>query len=176
MIKIENILVPTDSSEAADAALEYGRALARTFDARLHVLHVVDDALMVPGVEGYAVDVARKLADVTGDAEKRLLTCLIEDDWHDPRTITEVRTGGPAVEIARYAKQADIDLIVMGSHGRGFINALLVGRVAEKVVRLAPCPVLTVRTPVREFIVPDLLTRPQTSAAHNREASHDQTR
>jgi len=95
------------------------------------------------------------LAGMVDDAEKHILTCLTDDDWREPKTITEVRTGGPAREIVAYAKDAGIDLIVMGSHGRGFIKGLLMGKVAETVVRIAPCPVLTIRTPEREFVRPD---------------------
>ncbi len=62
--------------------------------------------------------------------------------------------GGPYVEIVRYAKERDIDLIVMGTHGRGFVAHMLMGSVAEKVVRRAPCPVLTVRHPEHDFVVP----------------------
>ena len=157
MIKIDNVLVPTDFSEASDSALVYGRTLARTFNGRLHVLHVVDDAVLFAGIDGYSLDVAAVLGGMVDDAEKRVLTCLSEDDWREPKTMTEVRTGGPAVEIAKYAKEAGIDLIVMGSHGRGFISALLMGRVAEKIVRVAPCPVLTVRSPERDFVLPDVV-------------------
>lgn len=155
MIKIQNILVPTDFSEASDSALVYGRTLARTFNARLHLLHVVDEASFIAGADGYALNGASVLADMTDEAEKRLLTCLTDEDWRDPKTITDVWTGAPAHGIADYARDEAIDLIVMGSHGRGFISALLTGRVAEKVVRIAPCPVLTVRKPEREFVVPD---------------------
>ena len=61
----------------------------------------------------------------------------------------------PAAAIATYAKSADIDLIVLGTHGRSAVEQLLVGSVAERVVRTAPCPVLTVRHPEREFVLPD---------------------
>jgi len=155
MIKIEQILVPTDFSEPSESALTYGRALARRFNARLHVLHVVDNSIMYSGIDGYTFDVASVLAGMVDDAEKHILTCLTDDDWREPKTITEVLKGGPAREIAAYAKEAGIDLIVMGSHGRGFIKGLLMGKVAETVVRIAPCPVLTVRTPEREFVRPD---------------------
>jgi nucleotide-binding universal stress UspA family protein len=155
MIKIQNILVPTDFSDASEPALVYGRTLARTFNARLHVVHVVDNVLMFAGLDGYSADIATVLTDMAADAEKRILTCLTADDWREPKTVTDVLTGTPADEIAAYAKKANIDLIVMGSHGRGFISALLMGRVAEKVVRIAPCPVLTVRTPERDFVIPD---------------------
>ena len=63
--------------------------------------------------------------------------------------------GGPYVEIVRYAQERTIDLIVMGTHGRGFVAHMLMGSVAEKVVRKAPCPVLTVRHPEHEFVIPD---------------------
>jgi nucleotide-binding universal stress UspA family protein len=155
MIKIQNILVPTDFSDASGSALVYGRTLARTFNARLHVLHVVDDSSFLAGVDGYALNGASVLADMIDEAEKQLLTCLTEEDWRDPKTVTDVWTGAPAHAIADYAREEAIDLIVMGSHGRGFISGLLTGRVAEKVVRIAPCPVLTVRKPEREFVVPD---------------------
>ncbi|MCM3881979.1 MAG: universal stress protein [Vicinamibacterales bacterium] len=155
MIKLNNILVATDFSDASESALVYGRTLARTFNARLHVVHVVDNALMFAALDGYTADIATVLSEMADDAEKRILTSLTEDDWREPKTVTDILTGTPADEIARYAKKANIDLIVMGCHGHGFISALLMGRVAEKVVRIAPCPVLTVRTPERDFVKPD---------------------
>jgi nucleotide-binding universal stress UspA family protein len=66
------------------------------------------------------------------------------------------RSGSPAAEIVKYAAEADIDLIVMGTHGRGFVAHVVMGSVAEKVVRSAPCPVLTVRHPQREFVIPEM--------------------
>jgi len=66
-----------------------------------------------------------------------------------------VRPGAPAAEVVRYAQEAEIDLIVMGTHGRGFVGHVVMGSVAEKVVRTAPCPVLTVRNPNHGFLVPD---------------------
>lgn len=151
MIKIDNILVPTDFSEASDSALAYARAFARTFNARLHVLHVVDDAVMFAGIDGYSLDVSSVLAGMIDDGEKQILTRLSEADWREPKTITDVRAGGPAIEIVKYANETGVDLIIMGSHGRGFMSGLLMGRVAEKIVRTAPCPVLTVRSPERDF-------------------------
>lgn len=156
MIKIANILVPADFSKPSDSALVYGRALARRFGARLHVLHVVDNSVMMAGIDGYVVnDFTIVLTSMAADAEKRILTYLTEEDWREPKTVTEVRTGSPAQEIVEYAKRIPIDLIVIGTHGRGFVAGLLMGRVAERVVRTAPCPVLTVRTPEREFVLPE---------------------
>jgi nucleotide-binding universal stress UspA family protein len=66
-------------------------------------------------------------------------------------------SGTPALAIVTYAKDANLDLIVMGTHGRGGMAHVLMGSVAEKVVRTAPCPVLTVRHPEHEFVLPDAL-------------------
>jgi len=92
MILLKRVLVATDFSPGADAALTYGRALAHRFDATLHVMHIVEN-----------------------------------------------------------------DFFVLGTHGRGAVAHLLIGSVAERVVRTAPCPVLTVRRPEHEFILPDAL-------------------
>jgi len=70
-----------------------------------------------------------------------------------------VRPGTPATEIVHYAEEEDIDLIVMGTHGRGFMSHMVMGSVAEKVVRTAPCPVLTVRNANHGFVIPDALPR-----------------
>jgi nucleotide-binding universal stress UspA family protein len=77
-----------------------------------------------------------------------------------------VTAGSPAAAIVEYATGHDIDLLVLGTHGRGALSHLLMGSVAERVVRMAPCPVLTVRDPEREFVVPD--TAAVASAAPNR--------
>ena len=85
-------------------------------------------------------------------------TLLSEEDREKLRATPILRTSNaPAAAIADYAKEERIDLIVMGTHGRGAIAHLLLGSVAERVVRSAPCPVLTVRSPEREFVVPDAL-------------------
>ena len=155
MIQLQTVLVPVDFSDASDSALTYGRTLARTFNARLHLLHVIDDALMFAGADGFSMEITSVINALTDAAEKNIVARLASDDWREPKTLTEVRAGIPAKEIVNYAKEAGIDLIVMGTHGRGFLSRLLMGRVAEKVVRTAPCPVLTVRTPEREFVLRD---------------------
>jgi nucleotide-binding universal stress UspA family protein len=148
MITLKNILIATDFGEAADAALSYGRALARTFGATLHVLHVVENFFFRPIVaDPYLVNVT---------AAKQLNERLTDDDRATLRARAVIETSdAPAAAIAAYAKSADIDLIVMGTHGRSAVEQLLVGSVAERVVRTAPCPVLTVRQPEREFVLAD---------------------
>jgi universal stress protein A len=158
MIALKNILVATDFSESAAVALAYGRDLARTFDARLHVVHVVEDVLM-----RYSPEVSFAVPELQRNLEKaavRDLAALISDD--DRRTLQVLTSVETATNIpfalTDYAKNHRIDLIVTGTHGRGAVKHLLMGSVAERVVRTAPCPVLTVKEQEREFIVPDALT------------------
>ena len=159
MIALKNILVATDFSEASDAALTYGRTLARTFGVTLHVLHVTENVyLQAFGLETYTPSVSDIQHEVDEAARKRLDELVLDSDNSGPATRKVLRTASsPARTITDYAGEERIDLIVMGTHGRGGVAHLLMGSVAERVVRTAPCPVLTVRHPEHEFIVPDTL-------------------
>jgi len=158
MIKINNILVATDFGAASDSALNYGRQLARNFGARLHVLHVVENALLWAGVDSGGIDVRMLQAEIQEAAREKLRSLLTDEDRQELRALNATRTeSNPAYAIVTYAKSENIDLIVMGTHGRGLMAHLLMGSVAEKVVRIAPCPVLTVRSPEHEFVLPDAL-------------------
>jgi nucleotide-binding universal stress UspA family protein len=164
MIKLENVLVATDFGPASDSAVIYGREFARTFGARLHVLHVVENATIYAGPEAVGVDFAKVQADLEEGAQKAMSRLVTAEDRKQLRALTVLRSGSsPTVEIVEYAKQAGIDLIIVGTHGRGAMGHLLMGSVAEKVVRLAPCPVLTVRHPEHEFVQPDALQAVQTA-------------
>src|SRR5688572_21435291 len=144
MIALKKILVPTDFGEAADAALTYARALARNFGASIDVLHVAEDASarMFAG-EVYVAMPQTLQRDIEEMARKQLEKRLIDNDPNPLPTQPVVMTSNaPALTIVNYAKEMNIDLIVMGTHGRGAISHLLMGSVAERVVRLASCPVL----------------------------------
>jgi len=159
MIRIQNVLVATDFGEPAEAALNYGRELTRSFGATLHVLHVVDSIYaQYGGGEAYSVSLPELQDEIEGTARKQLEGLLNDEDRRDlhakPVLITAL---GKAAAIVDYAGQHTIDLIVMGTHGHGAINHLLMGSVAERVVRTASCPVLTVHHPQREFVLPDAL-------------------
>ncbi len=158
MIKIANVLVATDFSEPSEAALTYGREFARTFDATLHVLHAVENPMMMVGPESAAIDLVKLQSDLEARAQEQMRRLVTQEDRSQLGARTIMRTGhSPAFEIVSYAKEAAIDVIVMGTHGRGRLANLLMGSVAEKVVRIAPCPVLTVRHPEHEFIIADAL-------------------
>ncbi len=159
MITLKNILVATDFSEPSDTALDYGRALARNFKATLHVLHVVDRvSAAVYGAESYAISMPELQEEIENRARRQLDELLVDNDEHPlPTRRTLLTASAPAVAIVEYAGREHIDLIVTGTHGRGAVAHLLMGSVAERVVRSAPCPVLTVRHPEHEFVVPDTL-------------------
>jgi nucleotide-binding universal stress UspA family protein len=158
MLAIHDILVPTDFSEAADAALIYGRELASRFGATLHLVHVVGNLHLTPFADVYGDTVARLQADIEEGAAKQLHERLLDSDGSGPPTRRAVLPStSPVAAIVDYAKERGIELIVMGTHGRGAMTQLLMGSVAERVVRSAPCPVLTVRKPEREFVRPDTL-------------------
>ena len=159
MIVLKRILVATDFGEAAGAALQYGRELARMSGARLDVVHVADNVMARGfGADGFTVDFSAMQRDLEA-AERRQLEALV--DLEDGSIVKAkpvlLISSSPAVAIAHYAKESEADLIVMGTHGRNGVTHLLMGSVAERVVRIAPCPVLTVRHPEREFVVPDAL-------------------
>lgn len=141
------ILVPTDFSAASDAALDYARTLAEKFGASLHLLHVVDNAYLTGDIasEMYAPALTTLHDAILKDVEGRLSTRLPDSDRRRFRGTTHALIGTGARTIIEYAAANRIDLIVMGTHGRSGLAHLLMGSVAERVVRLASCPVLTVR-------------------------------
>ena len=164
IVVLHRILVPTDFSETSAAAVNYGVALARAFHAQLFLLHVEarhDLEVMVEGelvVEKQLREEGHTAPPHQNAARELLGKLLTEDEQRETRAEYVLRAsgaGGPYVEIVRYAKERNIDLIVMGTHGRGFMAHMLMGNVAEKVVRKSPCPVLTVRHPEHEFILPE---------------------
>lgn len=158
MIVIKNVLVATDFSEPSDAALDYGREIARTFSATLHVVHVADSVYVAFGGESYSTVLPDLQRDVEQAARTQLERVINQKDrtaLHAQAVIVTDVAKAPA--IVGYAYDHDIDLIVMGTHGRGAVSHLLMGSVAERVVRTATCPVLTVHHPEREFVAPDAL-------------------
>ncbi len=153
MITLKTVLVPVDFSETSDVALLYGKEMAQAFGATLHVLHVVQEPYSQPwAVEAYGFSLAALQEDWIKDAKARLDQAVTADDRANLKAVTETVLGHPVTEVLRYAADQNIDLIVMGTHGRGPLGHLVMGSVAERVVRGAPCPVLTVRHPEREFI------------------------
>lgn len=156
MIALKTVLVPTDFSETSDVALRYGKALAGAFDASLHILHVVQEPFAQPwAVEAYGFSLAALQQDWMREATERVEKILSAEERERHHVVLKTMLGHPVMEILRYAAAASADLIVMGTHGRGPLEHIVMGSVAERIVRKAPCPVLTVHHPEREFVLPD---------------------
>ena len=145
MIAFRTVLVAMDFSDAARAALESARPLAVTFGASLHVLHVVTEPLGQPW-SGYvpAAQFIETVERLQAEAQDRLTEYLSLDEWRNLRVVVATAWGDPSEQILEYAEAHGVDLIVCGTHGRCGWNRVLMGSVAERVVRLARCPVLTV--------------------------------
>jgi nucleotide-binding universal stress UspA family protein len=151
MIDLKRILVPIDFSETSSTALRYGVELARRFTARLYLLHVPEHPGEAAEAE-YPIGLFETMQNAAYDRLRHLLT---DEEARELRPECAMRLGTPADEIVRYAHDHDVDLIVMGTHGRTGVARVIMGSVAEKVVRKASCPVLAVHHPEHEFVVPD---------------------
>ncbi len=142
--EIKRILVPIDFSSNSRLALDYARGLASRFDAAIHLVHVCEvPSVTTPALDAYAIaysDWSQKLGE---EAERELVAIL--PSLAGIKVTTEILFGRAAPAIVQSAAASAIDLIVMGTHGHGAIMHVLMGNVAERVVRTAECPVLTVR-------------------------------
>jgi len=149
------MLVPTDFSKFSQIALLYAAAFAEKFAAELYLLHVVQDlAVFIPDMITVAPPPAPTVEQMTRAVHDAFDRIVKENQLDRFKIHREVREGTPFYEIVRYAQEQDIDLIVMGTHGHTGLAHMLLGSVTEKVVRKAPCPVLTVRHPEHEFVHP----------------------
>ncbi|OFW05225.1 MAG: hypothetical protein A3I61_10745 [Acidobacteria bacterium RIFCSPLOWO2_02_FULL_68_18] len=150
-LSISRILVPVDFSAHSEVALQYAIALASRLAASLHVLHVVEDPVATGawGSEGVLPDLTELRSELVADAERRLLAYRGEAERARVPVVTTAQMGLTSNTIVEYARALDIDLIVMGTHGRTGVAHLFMGSVAERVLRHAPCPVLTVRAGAR---------------------------
>jgi nucleotide-binding universal stress UspA family protein len=155
MIDLRYILVPIDFSKHSEVALNYAVALAEKFGAELFLLHVVQDlALFIPDAVAVAPPIAPPVEQFIAAAREALERVTEVNALKSLTVHRDVREGTPFYEIIRFAKEKDVDLVVMGTHGHSGLTHVLLGSVTEKVVRKAPCPVLTVRHPEHEFVHP----------------------
>jgi len=154
MTHLNNVLIATDFSDTSARALDYGLGLATAYGARVHLLHVIEPAILNPGgLELLGYSLPSLIDRLEQAAESRLASLGTEAE--DRITLRRAaRVGQPFVEILRYARGHAIDLIAIGTHGRGALEHLLLGSVAEQVVRASTCPVLTVRPDHHTFEMP----------------------
>jgi len=158
MIRIKNILVPTDFSDFSKYALDYALTLAQTFEARITLIHVTPekdlDAIrqISPYLEPGRLEELLKQRE--SEDRKQLDEFISSEMQKGIKTETIHRVGTPFLEIIKAAREKEVDLIVMATHGRSGLSHILFGSVAEKVVRKSTCPVLSIRPPGHEFAMP----------------------
>jgi nucleotide-binding universal stress UspA family protein len=150
MIPIKRILVPTDFSEPAAAALKWATTLAREFEGQLYLLHVVPEPYAYPwGSELSTMPLTDILAESEKSAEERMHQLAAETKLPLDRVVTRAVIGTPVDQILATIAEHNIDLVVLGTHGRGMVGHLLLGSVAERVIRRSPVPVLTLHGDAR---------------------------
>jgi nucleotide-binding universal stress UspA family protein len=153
-IHLKRILLPIDFSAYSTDAVRYACAIAERFDTELHLLHVLESRSSLTPVFGGGLAV-RPVTKESREAAEEALKNVLDANWAKEKWVTYALADGPPfLEIISYAKKHDVDLIVMSTHGRSAIAQMLMGSVAENVVRKAPCPVLTIRPESHKFVMP----------------------
>jgi nucleotide-binding universal stress UspA family protein len=154
MPKIERILCPTDFSDFSERAYDYGLSLARHYNAELYLLHVVRPVII--GYPEYAIpdSVNEFYGELREHAEEQLREFAKVHAEGGVEAKVAVEEGVVTESILDFARENSIDMIVMGTHGRRGVQRLTLGSVAERVLRKAGCPVLSVRRPAHDFVAP----------------------
>ncbi len=173
MFALTRILVPTNLGEPSRAAVKYGVAFARQFDAKLFIAHVLSgkdfdaaieterviETLLPESTSGSDAAASADPDEIARNAAREDMGSLLEEqeelDTRAEYLLRDAGVGNPGDAIVECAKELDVELIIMGKHRMGFVEHLLSGSVTEKVVRHAPCPVLIVHYPEHEFVLPD---------------------
>ncbi|MFW6018743.1 MAG: universal stress protein [Halapricum sp.] len=137
----DRILLPTDGSEEMTPAVDHAVGLAEHHDATLHALYVLDTA----SLNSLPMETSWDTISSILEDEGATALDVVDDHAENVAVERQIAEGSPSRRIVQYADDEDMDLIVMGTHGRGGIDRLLLGSVAERVVRTSPVPVLTVR-------------------------------
>jgi nucleotide-binding universal stress UspA family protein len=152
VIRLKKVLVPTDFSDSARHAFSYGVSFAREYKAELVLLHVVENLTVGYASDLFPVPMAEVFQEISGYAKTELAKLAAEAKQKGVACSELVAQGKPSAEIIRYAAENQVDMIVLGTHGKGMLDQALFGSTTERVVRRAPCPVLTVRLAVHEFV------------------------
>lgn len=157
MVTIKNILVPTDFSESATAAYAYAREMAAIFKSKIILIHVYEPIVFYSEAPIGMPDLVDIEKNIYASSDQSLDRIIYEHFKSDSGNLPGVEKllvqGKPFIEIIRVAKEQSIDMIIMSTHGRSALEHILLGSVTEKVVRKAPCPVLTIRSKT-DFVMP----------------------
>lgn len=153
MIRFERILCPTDFSKFSFRAADYAVALAKHYDGKVHFVHVVPEVLLHPDQYPYLVEPVRTEPEVRKRAHDRLDAFVALTRAEQIETRFSVEEGSPVPTLLKVAEDDDTDLICLGTHGREGVERLVLGSVTEKLLRKAPCPVLTISEPGEEHAI-----------------------
>lgn len=148
MFKIKNILLPTDFSKTSLTASEYAENLAKQYNAKLHILHVLEKTPPILAIRSLDLSREKIIESIDADAQLRLDECINKIQKNeDLEIISAIRKGIDYEEIIKYSKEKKVDVIVIATHGRTGILHTLLGSVAEKVIRYSKIPVLVTTPP-----------------------------
>lgn len=150
MEQIKSIMVPIDFSEYSKNALKYAIDFAKQFNAKMYLIYVVEPIIYPADFSMGQIAIPSADIDLQSRANEELIN-LAKTIGSGLHVETIIKTGKPFVEIIDTAKEKDVDLIIIATHGHTGVEHLLFGSTTEKVVRKAPCPVLTLREPIKGF-------------------------
>lgn len=148
---IKKVLVPIDFSDYSKSALRYAVNFAKSFNAEIILIYVVEPIIYPPDFSMGQIAMPTINTDWDNRAKEELDKLAKNEITSNGKVKTIIKTGKPFAEIIETAKEEDIDLIIIATHGHSGVEYILFGSTAEKVVRKAPCPVLTLREPIKGF-------------------------
>lgn len=151
-LKINKILVPIDFSDYSKAALRYAVNFAKLFNAEIILIYVVEPVIYPPDFSMGQIAIPTVTTEFDDRAKEELKKLASNEIPSQTKVQTVLKTGKPFVEIIDTAAELDVDIIIIATHGHSGVEHILFGSTAEKVVRKAPCPVLTIREPVKGFL------------------------
>lgn len=150
-LNIKKILVPVDFSDYSKAALKYSSAFAKQFNAELILVYVVEPIIYPPDFSMGQLALPSFNIEIDKRAEEELKKLSQTEIDSSIKIKTLVKPGKPFIEIIETAREEDVDLIIIATHGHSGMEHILFGSTADKVVKKAPCPVLTIREPIKGF-------------------------
>lgn len=156
---IKKVLVPIDFSDYSKSALKYAVNFCKKFDAEIILIYVIEPVIYPPDFSMGQIAIPSVNAEWDERAKQELEKLAKSDITKDARIKTIIKTGKPFIEVIETAGELDVDLIIIATHGHSGVEHILFGSTAEKVVRKAPCPVLTLREPIKGFKIKDELTK-----------------
>jgi len=150
-LNINKVLVPIDFSDYSKDALNYSINFIKCFKAELYLVYVIEPVIYPPDFSATQITIPPTDLEVMKNAEENLSQLMKNEIPKDIKATKIIKTGKPFFEIIETAKDENIDLIIIASHGHSGIEKILFGSTAEKVIKKAPCPVLSLRTPHKGY-------------------------